>query len=80
MRYSVDHGDPERDGVSSNRPGRRAQVGGGIAVFLGVLLLLFFPSRRLGAALDLQGMARIFVVVGVLLFGVGTFARWYYPD
>ena len=49
-------------------------------MFLGLLLLLFFPSGKPGGALDLQSMARIFVVIGVLLFAVGTFARWYYPD
>lgn len=72
----MDDDEPE---LTSNPPGRRAQVGGGIAVFLGVLLLLFFPSVRPGAALDLHGMAKIFLVVGALLFTVGTFARWYYP-
>jgi hypothetical protein len=76
----MDYEDPERDEPEISPPGRRAQVGGGIAVFLGVLLLLFLPSGRPGAALDLQGMARIFVVIGVLLFAVGTWARWYYSD
>lgn len=76
----MDYEDPERDEPGKNPPGLRAQVGGGIAAFLGLLLLLFFPSGRPGAVLDLQGMARIFLVVGVLLFAVGTLARWYYPD
>jgi hypothetical protein len=49
-------------------------------VFLGVLLLVCFPSGRPGAALDLQGMARIFMAIGLLLFAAGTFARCYYPD
>lgn len=72
--------DPARDEPGNSRSGLRAQVGGGISAFLGLLLLLFFPAGGPGAALDLQGMARIFLVVAVLLFEIGTLARWYYPD
>ena len=76
----MDYEDPEEGDSGNSPPGLRAQVGGGIAAFLGLLLLVFFPSGRAGAALDLQGMAKIFLVVGVVLFAVGTLARWYYPD
>jgi hypothetical protein len=45
-----------------------------------VLLLLFFPSVPPGAPLNLHQMAIIFILIGVPLIGVGTFARWYYLD
>jgi len=49
-------------------------------VFLGVLLLLFSPSVPSGALLNLHQMATIFIIIGVLLIVVGTFARWHYLD
>jgi hypothetical protein len=60
--------------------GRRSQIGGGLAVFIGLLLLLFTPSAPPGAPLDLHRMAIAFIVVGVLLAAIGTLARWYYLD
>jgi hypothetical protein len=58
--------------------GRRAQVGGGLAAFIGVLLLLFTPSVPPGAPLELHKMALTFIVIGVVAVAVGTLARWYY--
>ncbi len=59
--------------------GRRAQVGGGLAAFIGVLLLLFTPSVPPGAPLELHKMALTFIVIGVVAVAAGTFGtRWYY--
>jgi len=43
-----------------------------------VLLLLFFPSVSSTAQLNLHQMATIFIIIGVLLIAIGTFARWHY--
>ena len=81
MSRSVDSDeDPDgsdRASLARRRSGRKAQVGGGLAVFLGVLLLVFFPSVPPGSGLDLHQMARVFLVIGVLLFAAGSFIRWY---
>ena len=61
----------------NNPLGRRAQVGGGVAVFLGVLLLVA-AGPGAGGPVDLHKMAVLFVVIGAVLFLAGTFARWYY--
>ena len=60
--------------------GRRSQVGGGLAAFIGVLLLLFTPAAPPGTPVDLHKLAMAFLVVGVLGVAVGTWARWYYLD
>lgn len=70
----------ESESLVRERLGRKLQVGGGLAVFLGVLLLLFSPSVPSGALLNLHQMATIFIIIGVLLIVVGTFARWHYLD
>jgi hypothetical protein len=57
-----------------------AQIGGGLAAFLGVLLLVATPPAPLGAPVDVHQMALVFIVVGVFLVAVGTFVRWYYVD
>ena len=65
------------DSVNGGRslPGRRAQAGGGIALFIGLLLLFFFPQVPRGAGLDLHQMAKLFIAVGALLLALGTGAR-----
>jgi len=68
----------DSDRLARSRLGRKPQVGGGISVFLGVLLLVFLPSASPGSGLDLHQMAKVFIVIGVFLIVVGTLARWYY--
>jgi hypothetical protein len=56
--------------------GRRAQIGGALAIFIGVLLLVFGPGPSPGSPLNLHQMARIFVGIGAFCLAVGTLARW----
>jgi hypothetical protein len=56
--------------------GRRAQIGGAIAVFIGVLLLLFGPGSTPGIPLNPHGLAWLFVGIGLFLVIAGTVARW----
>jgi hypothetical protein len=74
--------DPESESLklAKSRLGRRPQIGGGLAVFLGVLLLVATPPAPPGAPVDVHQMAIISIVVGVFLIAVGTLARWYYLD
>jgi hypothetical protein len=58
---------PERDGL-----GRKAQVGGSIAVLIGVLLRLFGPSATPGVPLNPHGLAYLFIGLGIFLILVGT--------
>jgi uncharacterized membrane protein YczE len=76
----VDPEESDSESLAKDRLGRKPQVGGGLAVFIGVLLLLFFPSVPLGAPLNLHQMAIIFILIGASLIAVGTFARLYYLD
>jgi hypothetical protein len=67
----------EPGGGQGYPPGMKAQVGGGLAVLLGLLLLVFFPEQPSGATPDLHSMARISIGIGVLLIAAGSAARWY---
>jgi len=58
--------------------GRRSQIGGGLATFLGLLLLVATPAAPPGAPVNVHQMAAIFIVVGVFGIAAGTLARWYY--
>lgn len=68
--------DPELD----KGLGRRSQVGGGLAAFIGLLLLVFTPAAPPGAPVDVHKMAMAFIAIGLFLVAVGTWARWYYLD
>ena len=74
--------DPESESLklAKSRLGRRTQIGGGLGAFLGMLLLVATPPAPPGAPMDVHQMAMAFIVVGVFLAAVGTFARWYYLD
>jgi hypothetical protein len=61
--------------LARSRAGRKAQVGGGIAVFLGVLLLFALPPVEPGSPVNLHSMADLFIGIGVGLIAVGTLAR-----
>jgi hypothetical protein len=72
--------DREQDSlrVASARLGRRAQVGGGLATIIGVLLLAVTRRAAPGAGVDVHQMALIFIAFGIFLAAAGSFARWYY--
>jgi hypothetical protein len=72
--------EPESLKLAKARLGRRSQVGGGIAAFIGLLLLVATPPAPPGAAVNVHQMAMIFIAVGVFGVVVGTLARWYYLD
>lgn len=80
----MDRDDPDTEESDSerlarSRPGRKAQVGGGIAAFIGILLLVFVPAVP-SAKPDIHQMAEIFIVIGLSLIAVGTLSRWYFLD
>jgi hypothetical protein len=72
--------DPESDGpdLTKSSLGRRSQVGGGIAVLIGVLVLLATPPAPPGAPVNVHQMAMLFIAIGAFCFAAGTLARWYY--
>ncbi len=73
--------DPEESdsqAVARSRVGRKAQVGGGLAMFIGLLLLFFLPPTPPGIPIDLHPMAWLFIAIGAFLVAAGTFARWYF--
>jgi len=70
--------DLDGSGLSPYPVGMKAQAGGGVAVFMGVLLLVFTPSVPPHPGLDIHQMARVFIGIGIFLLAAGTLARWYY--
>ncbi len=76
----MDPEDPVSWRLARNRLGRKAQVGGGLAAFIGLALLVLTPPAPPGAAMDLHQMATIFIVIGICLLASGSFARWYYLE
>ncbi len=62
-----------------SRLGRHAQVGGGIALFIGVLLRITGGPAS-GSRDVIHKMPLAFVMIGVFLLVVGTLARWFYLD
>ncbi len=68
----------ERQGLAKSRLGRKAQLGGGLAMFIGILLLLFLPTAVPGAPVDLHRMVKLFIAIGAFLVAAGTVARWYF--
>jgi len=71
---------PEDDDLNSGglakRPvGLKSQVGGGIAIFVGALLFVFFPNVPPDAAINLHQMAHLFIGLGGFAFGFGTLVR-----
>jgi len=66
--------------LAKSRLGRRSQVGGGLAVFIGILWLVLVPPAPPGAVVDLHRGGMAFLVVGIFGLAVGTLGRWYYLD
>ena len=73
--------DPESESlkVARARLGRKSQLGGSLAAFIGVFLVLVTHSSP-RPPVNIRQMAMIFIVIGIFLLAVGTFARWYYLD
>lgn len=65
----------DSDSTQGSKVGRKAQVGGGIAILMGVLLLVFGPSATPGVPLNPHGLAHLFIGFGIFLVLVGTIAR-----
>ena len=71
----LDTEESDSEHLTRSRLGRKPQVGGGLAVFIGILLLVFFPSAQPGTP-DIHKMALIFIGIGIFLIAAGTYARW----
>jgi hypothetical protein len=67
---------PDSTGSAPSNLGRRAQIGGALAAFIGLLLLVFGPTATPGVPLDPHRLAYLFIGFGVLLIVIGTIARW----
>jgi hypothetical protein len=76
----VEDDEPGNEHMAKERLGRKAQVGGGLAVFIGALLFAFFPAAPSGTVPDLHQMAKLFIGFGGFLLAAGTLARWFFLD
>ena len=68
-------GDPTPRLPTSAPVGSKALTGGAIAIFIGILLLVFGPSPTPGAPLNPHQMAYAFLGAGIFLLFVGFLAR-----
>ncbi len=57
------------------QPGRRAQIGGLLALGIGLLLLVVLPKPAPGAPIDVHRISYAFIAVGVFCIAVGTIGR-----
>ena len=65
--------DPDLARPTRSKAGRRAQIGGAISVYIGVLLLLLGPAPS--PPLNPHRLAWLFVGIGLFLIVAGTVAR-----
>jgi hypothetical protein len=72
--------DLNSEGLSRRPVGLKSQVGGGVAMFVGMLLFVFFPNVPPDASINLHQMAQLFIVLGGFAFGFGTLVRAYGLD
>ena len=61
-------------------PGRRAQIGGGLAAFIGIVWLIAVRPAPPGAPVDIHKMGWAFLVVGIFGLAIGTLGRWFYLE
>jgi len=64
--------------VARSRFGRKPQVGGALAAFVGVILLFSTPAATSGDPVNLHRLAALFIAIGIGLFLAGTLARRFY--
>lgn len=76
----VEREESENLRLAKSRLGRRSPGGGGLAVFIGILWLVFVPPALPGAPVDFLRGGVAFLVVGIFGLAVGTLGRWYYLD
>jgi len=57
------------------QPGRRLQVGGALALGIGILLLIFVPHSAPGSHVDRHNIGWAFIVVGIFGLLTGTIGR-----
>jgi hypothetical protein len=76
----MDPDDTNGTGSAPSNLGRRAQIGGALAAFIGVLLLVLGPAPTPGGPLNPHQLAYLFIGFGVLLVVVGTIARLLFLD
>jgi hypothetical protein len=67
---------PNGNSSASNNLGRRAQIGGALGAFIGVLLLALGPASTPGIPLNPHRLAYLFLGFGIFLMAAGTLARW----
>jgi len=61
-------------------PGRRSQIGGGLAAFIGLVWLVAVPPASAGALVDVHKIGWAFLAVGIFGLVVGTLFRWFYVN
>src|SRR5215467_5946471 len=61
-------------------PGRRSQLGGVIAVAIGILLWIFLPVPPPGSPVDFHRMSYACIAVGILGIAVGTVAANFFSN
>jgi hypothetical protein len=57
------------------QPGRRLQVGGGLATGIGILLLIFLHAPPPGSPVDIHKIGWAFLTVGIFGVAAGTIGR-----
>lgn len=77
----MDPDDDLRTPVSGTNPvGMRSQVGGGLAIFIGILLFVFYPNVPADAPINLHQMAMLFIGIGAFALVIGTVARIFFME
>ena len=61
------------------QPGRRMQIGGVLALGIGLLLLIFLPVPPPGSPVDVRRISYAFIAVGVIGVVGGTIGRKLLP-
>jgi len=59
-------------------PGRRSQIGGLLAAFIGIVWLIEIPSEPPGAPVDIHKAGWAFLLIGIFGLVAGTVGRWFY--
>ena len=76
----VDPSEPGRLRRAKTRLGRKPQVGGALAILIGVLVWFATPPASPGDPISLHHLAALFLIIGLALLVTGTLVRWFYLD